>query len=64
MTTPLDPLVSARHDAASYNAAAEAPPEAVVWCDVNREFEPLLPAQRERLAARGRLSRRSWSDQG
>ncbi|WP_416193542.1 BREX-1 system phosphatase PglZ type B [Nitrobacter sp. TKz-YC01] len=49
MTTPLDALVSALHDAASYNAAAEAPPEAVVWCDANREFEPLLPALRERL---------------
>ncbi|WPZ34041.1 BREX-1 system phosphatase PglZ type B [Thalassobaculum sp. OXR-137] len=49
MKTPLDALVSALHDAASYNAAAEAPPEAVVWCDVNREFEPLLPALRERL---------------
>ncbi len=49
MTTPLEALVSALHDAASYNSAAEAPPEAVVWCDVNREFEPLLPALRERL---------------
>jgi len=49
VTTPLDSLVTALHDAASYNAAAEAPPEAVVWCDANREFEPLLPALRERL---------------
>ncbi|WP_366656603.1 BREX-1 system phosphatase PglZ type B [Fodinicurvata sp. EGI_FJ10296] len=49
MTTPLDALVSALHYAASYNAAAEAPPEVVVWCDANREFEPLLPALRERL---------------
>lgn len=49
MTTPLDALVTALHDAASYNAAAEAPPEAVVWCDANREFEPLLPALHERL---------------
>jgi len=49
MTTPLDALVTALHDAASYNAAAEAPPEAVVWCDANREFEPLLPTLRERL---------------
>ena len=49
MTTPLDALVAALRDAASYNAAAEAPPEAVVWCDANREFAPLLPALRERL---------------
>ena len=49
MTTPLDALVAALRDAASYNAAAEAPPEAIVWCDANREFAPLLPALRERL---------------
>ena len=49
MTTPLDALVSAVRDAASYNAAAEAPPEAVLWCDENQEFLPLLLALRERL---------------
>ena len=49
VTTPLDALVSAVRDAASYNAAAEAPPEAVLWCDENQEFLPLLPALRERL---------------
>ena len=49
MTTPLDALVAAVRDAASYNAAAEAPPEAVLWCDANQEFLPLLPALRERL---------------
>ena len=49
MTTPFDALVAAARDAASYNAAAEAPPEAVVWCDGNREFLPLLSALRERL---------------
>ena len=49
MTTPLDALVAAVRDAASYNAAAEAPPEAVLWCDENQEFLPLLPALRERL---------------
>ena len=49
MTTPLDALIVAVRDAASYNAAAEAPPEAVLWCDENQEFLPLLPALRERL---------------
>ena len=49
MTTPLDALVSAVRDAASYNAAAEAPPEAVLWCDENQEFLPLLLVLRERL---------------
>ena len=47
--TPLNALVAAVRDAASYNAAAEAPPEAVLWCDANQEFLPLLPAMRERL---------------
>ncbi len=49
MTTPLDALVAALRAAASYNAAAEAPPEAVVWCDANSEFAPLIPALREHL---------------
>ena len=49
MTTPLDALAAALHEAAGYNAAAEAPPLAVVWCDANREFLPLLPLLRERL---------------
>jgi PAS domain-containing protein len=40
-TTPLDALITALHDAASYNSAAEAPPEAVVWCDANGDFLPL-----------------------
>ncbi len=47
--TPLDSLVTAVRDAASYNAAAEAAPEAVLWCDANREFLPLVSALRERL---------------
>ena len=49
MTTPLDALVAAVRDTASYNTAAESPPEVVLWCDVNREFLPLLPVLRERL---------------
>lgn len=49
MTTPLDALVAALHEAASYNAAAESPPVAVVWCDVGSDFLPLIPALRERM---------------
>jgi hypothetical protein len=49
MTTPLDILVAALHDAATYNPGAESPPEAVLWCDPSREFSTLLPALRERL---------------
>lgn len=49
MTTPLDALVAALREAASYNAAAEASPEAVVWCDANSDFLSLMPALRERL---------------
>lgn len=49
MTTPLDVLVAALHDAASYNPGAEAAPEVVLWCDPNKEFSPLIPAMRERL---------------
>ena len=47
--TPLDALVAAVQDAASYNPAADGPPEAVLWCDENQEFGPLLPTLRERL---------------
>lgn len=49
MTTPLDALVAALHEAASYNASAESAPAAVVWCDAGSDFLPLLPALRERL---------------
>lgn len=49
MTTPIDTLVATLKEAASYNPAAESPPEAVVWCDANRDFIPLLPTLRERL---------------
>ena len=49
MTTPLDALITALRDAASYNAAAEAPPEAVLWCDENSEFLPLIPSLLDRM---------------
>lgn len=49
MKTPLDELVVALRDAASYNASAEAAPEAVVWCDPNNDFLSLMPALRDHL---------------
>lgn len=49
MTTPIDALVASLREAASFNAAAEAPPEAVLWCDENREFLPLLPTVIEQM---------------
>lgn len=49
MTTPLDALVAALRDAADHNPAAEAPPEAIVWCDAGRDFAPALPLLRARL---------------
>lgn len=49
MTTPLDALVAALHDAATYNPGAEVAPEVVLWCDPNQEFVSLIPALRERL---------------
>ena len=47
--TPLDAIIAALREATSYNAAAEAAPVAIVWCDANREFEPLIPALRDLL---------------
>ncbi|MGH7098377.1 MAG: BREX-1 system phosphatase PglZ type B [Stellaceae bacterium] len=41
--TPLDALVAALINAADYDPRAEAPPEAVLWCDPGREFTPLIP---------------------
>lgn len=47
--TPLDALADALLRAADHNPAAEAPPEAVVWCDERAEFASLLPSLRARL---------------
>lgn len=49
MTTPLDALVEAIRDAAAFNTAAEAAPEAVLWCDAAGDFAPILPALRTRM---------------
>jgi hypothetical protein len=42
MNTPLDVLVDALNNAASWNPAAEIAPEAVLWCDPAREFNGLI----------------------
>ncbi len=49
MRTPLDALVEAITAAAVYNPAIDAAPEAVLWCDEQREFAPLMPAVRGRM---------------
>lgn len=49
MSTPLDILVEALTSAASWNPAAEAAPEAVLWCDPGKEFASLMPALRGKL---------------
>jgi hypothetical protein len=46
MTTPLAALIQALRSAADHDPRVEAPSEAVLWCDPNREFVPLLPALR------------------
>jgi len=49
MTTPLDALLAALRTATDYDPRAEAPPEALLWCDPTRDFVPLLPALRRAL---------------
>ena len=49
MSTPLEALIGALLAAAAYNPAAEAPPEAVLWCDAAGEFTLILPALRARM---------------
>jgi len=49
MTTPLDALVTALRAAGDHDPRAEAPPEALLWCDPARDFVPLLPALRRAL---------------
>ncbi|MBV9200412.1 MAG: hypothetical protein JOY83_11910 [Alphaproteobacteria bacterium] len=46
MTTPLDALAEALHECRKYASGAEAPPEAILWCDPGGEFAPILPALR------------------
>src|SRR5438552_2997278 len=49
MTTPLDALAEALRDCREFASGAEAPPEAILWCDPGREFAPVLPMLRARL---------------
>ena len=49
MTTPLNALADALRAAAAFQQAAEASPEAVLWCDPTSDFAPILPALRARL---------------
>ena len=41
MTTPLDALAEALRDCRKYASGAEAPPEAILWCDPGEEFAPV-----------------------
>ncbi len=50
MTTPLAALIQTLRTAGDYDPRVEAPPEAVLWCDPNREFAPLLPALRRAMS--------------
>jgi hypothetical protein len=49
MTTPLEILAKALLGAAAFQQAAEAAPQAVLWCDAQSEFAPIIPALRTRL---------------
>jgi hypothetical protein len=51
VTTPLDALTEALKAAAAHNQAAEAAPDAIVWCDGTGDFAPILPALRAHLPA-------------
>ncbi|MCX6032520.1 MAG: BREX-1 system phosphatase PglZ type B [Chloroflexi bacterium] len=47
--TFLDALAQAIYRAGSYNKNDQCPPAAILWPDKERQWEPLLPALRERL---------------
>ena len=49
MTTALEALAEALRDCGKYASGAEAPPEAIVWCDAGGDFLPVLPMLRARL---------------
>lgn len=49
MPTPLDTFADALLECRKYASGAEAPPEAILWCDPGGEFAPILPALRARL---------------
>ncbi len=47
--TFLDALAQAIYRAGSYNKSDQCPPTAILWPDKERQWEPPLPALRERL---------------
>jgi hypothetical protein len=49
MSTPLEVLAEALLDCRKYASGAEAPPEAILWCDPGSEFLAIVPALRARL---------------
>jgi hypothetical protein len=49
MTTPLESLSEALLACRAFASGAEAPPEAILWCDPSAEFASILPALRVRL---------------
>jgi hypothetical protein len=49
VTTPLETLAKALLGAAAFQQSAEAAPQAVLWCDVQSDFAPIIPALRSRL---------------
>ena len=51
MTTPLDILVEALTSAATWNPAAEAAPEAVLWCDAGGDGRWVVAIRGATLAA-------------
>lgn len=49
ITTLLDSVAAAIESCGSYNKNDQCPPAAILWPDKERQWEPLLPALRERL---------------
>ena len=49
MTTPFDVLVDALKEAGMHDPNAEAPPEAILWCDPKREWSAVVRLLRPRL---------------
>ena len=49
MTTPFDILMGALKDAGMYDPNAEAPPEAILWCDPKSEWTTVIRLLRPRL---------------
>jgi hypothetical protein len=47
--TPLDVLADALQAAGRYDEAVQARPEAILWCDPDASFAPLMPALRRKL---------------